>query len=233
MTRYLFTAVCAIGIATATSAGNYTEGHADVGLAYDGGWDLHIHVEGAWIGGVFYADEEFEPHEITTLAPPASVVPRPAGSQWDPIGNSAGEDTWILPQVELPGVPFLGIGTEEIAPGDFVNDQVTLALVNMTAPTGADFSLWQTDQFGDPSFYWSTADGISAADTVTLSTGTHGHYNWGFTTSGTYEVTLEAAGTHAIDGYVTGQATYFFQVVPEPGALALLAVLGVFAARRR
>ncbi len=59
----------------------------------------------------------------------------------------------------------------------------------------------------------ATADGITAADFITILEGGHGHFNFGFTEMGLYEVTFEAVATLADgDTVASGDVTYFFQV---------------------
>jgi surface-anchored protein len=145
--------------------------------------------------------------------------------------------SWSLPKSNSgPGgaaalnAPFLGIGSEELDPGDWTGD-LSLTLTGMSGP--GVFSLWQ-DGFS-PTFFMSTFDGVSGADTISFTAGGHDHFNYGFTQPGLYEVTFEVAGTHSVDGFKTGSATYSFHVVggyvPEPGSFGLLA-LGALVLRR-
>jgi hypothetical protein len=45
---------------------------------------------------------------------------------------------------------------------------------------------------------FSTADGISTNDSVTVQAGGDAHLNWAFSKPGTYKVVLQASGTLAI-----------------------------------
>ena len=71
--------------------------------------------------------------------------------------------------------------------------------------------------------FWETAGGMNSnggvndADRVSVIPGSHGHYNWGFSAPGSYQIAFEAAGVHRADGpQNSGPVTYQFQVVPEP-----------------
>ncbi|MBK8267857.1 MAG: hypothetical protein IPK83_05955 [Planctomycetes bacterium] len=102
----------------------WTEGHGDIGIAYEDGWNLHIHAEGATIGGVEYLDQEFETGDVRIVVPALAEAIRPGGAEWAPIGVGAGQSYWAISQTEVVGVPFVGFGTEEISAGDFVGDQL-------------------------------------------------------------------------------------------------------------
>jgi surface-anchored protein len=139
-----------------------------------------------------------------------------------------------LPQADDPAKPFLGIASEELTPANW--NSLTLRLVVASGPAGGHFSLWQSDLFGSPTMKMATGDGISAADTISLSVGGHDHFNYGFTQPGIYNLTFQWDGEHAVDGVVSATGTYSFGVttVPESSSTALLALgaLALFARRR-
>ena len=240
----------------------YTDGHADIGLGYEGPGELflHYHFEGATVGGTRLNDAEFEPEAVATRVPDKqgvnfdSVPPQFGFTGITPDGDPATSDFWFLPQGNVSGVPFLGFATEELAASDWVGN-LSFALTGVrftpfgTGVAGQEvFSLWQNDPFGNPNVFMSTADGIDGTDSLSLATGQHDHFNFGFSEEGQYEIDLTASGTHVTDGFVqdfgtfkfaVGSATPAFEVaaVPEPGSMALigLAACGLAggAARRR
>lgn len=182
----------------------YTEGDIDIGVAYEDGWDLHIHNEEAEI--------EHEPDGALFYVAPEALTTRPASSQFDFLGIAAGADYYRLPQVQNPELLFLGFGTEEIAAGTFVGGSVAVTLQAVNGP--GQFAVWQAGDTG-PNVFWTTADGINAQDTLTLLEGAHTHFNLGFTAKGRYEVTVVARGlldNGSTTEEVSVPATYYFSV---------------------
>ncbi|MGB6221841.1 choice-of-anchor M domain-containing protein [Haloferula sp.] len=249
LTTTLSTGVLAL-LPSAASAALFTSGHADViAVGYvdedtPGVFELepHVHSEGAIIDGVFVADAEFEPGEITTLVPQSTfdfwtgAGGRPAASTWDPIGVAAGESFWFLPQsnsgpggAATLGAPFAGIGTEELTAADW-STPITITLDSVTGP--GNFSMYLDGI--SPFFAMSSANGIDGSDVISIAAGEHEHYNWAFTAPGIYDVGVTIAGTHVTDGPKQASATYQFQVVPEPStALFGLISAGLLLRRRR
>ena len=204
-------------------------GHFDIGVGYSNavGWDLHAHDHDN--------DIEYEAGEVLFYAGPNTVQARPAGSQWDFIGVNAGQNFWALPQQFDPNKVYLGISAEEVDPGLFQNDLVTLALSAVRGP--GEFSIYQVDGVGQPIVYMASSNGIDANDKIVLPAGGHGHFNYAFTSTGLYEIDLYAYGTLADGTFIeSGAVTYYFGVeaVPEPATiLALGAGTAALLARRR
>ena len=254
-------AALAAGVAEADVV-EYTDGHADIGLGYEGPGELflHYHFEGATVDGMTVNDAEFEPEDVYTRVPDSRGfnVDSDAGLEFTgvmPDGNTSTSDLWILPQGNVSGVPFLGFATEELSAADWVGD-LTFALTGVRftpfgtgIPGQGEFSLWQTGPFGGRTPFMSTVDGIDPTeDFLSLAPGNHDHFNYGFSEEGQYEIDFTASGTHVMDGFVEDFGTFQFAVgnatpafapapVPEPGSMALigLAACGLAggAARRR
>lgn len=221
----------------------YSAGHADIGLGDADTIELHLHAHGgAVINGVpLAADAEYPPADALIRVPQStynyivSQGGRNASPAWDPIGVVAGEPYWFLPfsnsgpaGAAALGAPFLGIGAEHVDLGVFDGDKLFLRLVaagGSGPAAGGHFSAW----IPGPDFYMATSDGISAADEIEVSVGGHDHYAFGFTKPGIYELTFEVRGT--VGGNpVTDTATFHFEAVPEPGALAMLGCAGALLA---
>jgi surface-anchored protein len=187
------------------------------------GFEPHIHNEGgadgAIIDGVRVEDDtEFEPDELIVVGRKSSTI-------------AVGSTTYYwLPETEAQaaaqGVPFVGIGLEELAVSDWVGGTVTLSLASFSGP--GEFLLWQDDGFGGEIIFLDTANNITS---FTLTAGSHTHYNWGFTNEGVFDLEFGISGTHVDDGFQSGSATYTI-AIPEPSA-ALLGALGALGLLRR
>jgi len=207
--------------------------HVDFGIGFEAGaLELHWHVEEPEPG------IEYTPDEAYAFIPLSSTLLRPSGAQWDFTGAPDGGTLYLAPASAAAEVIFLGIGSHEISPATFVDNQVTLQLKAFTGPQGASFARWQTDPFGAPTAALGTASGPASFN---LTTGGHGHYNWGFTAPGFYELTFTVSGTLTGETQpITDTGTFRFGVgttpIPEPSAFAGLTGLGALfltALRRR
>lgn len=215
----------------------YSAGHADINIDYNG-TVLTMDYEfgsNAVINGLVIGAGGAGPrpaNTITTLVGLNSLTTGPAGLP----APFAGNPLWVLPQNSVPGRPFLGIGAEEVNPGVFQNDMITMTLTAFVQrPLGGEFVLWQAGQEGSP--LMNSANGISAADSVQVGAGGHDHFNYGFSRAGVYDISFAVRAVLASNGQtVNGAGTYRFNVVPEPGTITLMGLglgsVGLFTVRR-
>ncbi len=240
MKTNLFTTALVILFVNPVFAATYSAGHADLGLGEGSELELHLHIhEGSIVDGfALTEDEEFAPHAVTILVPNSTRFSRPGGAAWNLIGNNAGDDTWALPEsesvAEAQGAPFFGIGAEEVMLGTFLDNQITLTLTGITGP--GDFTLY-TVSFGSPTVAMSSFDGISTADSIMLDVGIedHAHFNFGFSAAGLYRLTFEVSAIDsATQNRVTDEATFTFNIIPEPATMGLIGIgaLGVLIKHR-
>ena len=255
-------------VAASHSFGAYTDntlfyGHADIGVAFghheeeggvhheeeegeEHGEEFHLHVHAhdygpaAVVNGVtLTSDAEYDAGDVTIRVPLATKATAPDNSAFNTAtGAATGSDIWILPQGNQAGVPFLGIGTEELAASDW--GDITFSLGTVTAPTANGvFSIYQGDGFGGFNFYFSSAGEsltVNGNNTILAAAGVHDHYNYAFSESGTWLIELTASGTHNTEGTFSDTQTFAFNVVPEPSTYALLlglGALGLSLIRRR
>lgn len=217
-----------LGISEAATSLPVTGGHIDApafGYETGSGFEPHIHNEGgsdgAIINGIRETDEsEYEPDELYIVVPETSTI------------TVSGQSYFWLPEDETDafnqGAPFLGIGLEELAPGDWINGTVTISLLGMNG-TG-EFLLWQDDGLGGIVTFLDTLNNVNS---FTLAAGTHTHFNWGFSEAGLKGLEFQISGTHIMDGAQSGSADFAF-LVPEPGTSLLgLFGLGISLLRRK
>lgn len=221
---------------TASAASFITGGHVDLpafGYVSEAdvliepsltqGFEPHIHNEGGSDGVIIEgvrveAETEYEPDELVVFVNPSSTVMLGTTTYyWLPQSESA---------ASANGVPFMGIGLEELESTDWLNGTVSITLSNLSGP--GEFRLWQVDDFDNVTDFINTAENDMSFE---LAAGSHTHYNWGFTELGDYELEFQISGTHIADGEQTGAATFTY-AVPEPST-ALLGGLGLLALLRR
>lgn len=227
--------ILVLGLAHPLSAATlYTGGHLDgpafgyvsaADYALDNsltqGFEPHLHNHGGADGAIMdsvrvTAESEYQPGDVTIVVPELSTTTL----------NS--QIYYWLPQDETDaannGVPFLGIGIEELTPSDWTGGTLIVSLASMTGP--GNITIWQ-DGFPTPNIFFD-----SAGDSITIPAGSHTHFNWGFTAAGAYELEFTISGNHVVDGGQSASGTYGFQVIPEPSSVALGA-LGALALLRR
>jgi surface-anchored protein len=249
-----FSVFVAIGIlgalaprpARAEFADLYSAGHADIAVDYDASSGLSFFYElsstavvnGSQVGG---AGASADPSTISVVVPESVLT---TGDSRLPAPFAGNPIYLILQTSQGAGSrPFLGFGAEEIAGGIFTNDTLSYTLTGFSSSTGGDFVLYSNGNWANPDM--NTTDGLSGSDFINIFAGGHDHYNLGFTTAGTYDLTLTASGSLVGGGEVSTSAVFHFLVgdvsppaaVPEPGALAMagiaLGAAGLVASHRR
>ncbi|MCX6946668.1 MAG: choice-of-anchor M domain-containing protein [Verrucomicrobia bacterium] len=174
---------------------------------------LHIHDD--------TTDTHYEPAEVILQVNEAAY-----GLQGEVFASASrlgwtGESGWVLPSIQSetvdefgdPAMLFLGVANN---PGDF-----------------AMYRFSGSGSFSNPI---NTKNGVSSSDVLTVtSLDGHDHWNWAFSLAGLYELDFQASGTLNDVLYVSDIETYTFNVIPEPssGALLLIGLAGLMAARKR
>lgn len=163
-------------------------GHADiVDVAYEeGAFEIAVHDE------TVEPDVERDPADVLFWAKPESAVAVPDDSRYAFLGNP-GATVYVLPEVENEALLFAGIATEELEPGVFAGDTISLRFKKVIGPDGV--SLFTTDPAGNPSVAVDSEDGLP--DVITLPVGTHMHQNWAFEKPGYYAIKVEVTGVLA------------------------------------
>ena len=184
-----------------------TNGEIDLEVAFeDGEFELVLLDE--------VNEREIEASDGILTGGSSTLEPVPNDPSFGFLG-SPGDRIFILPQDEREGVLFLGIAGDEIPAGEFENDSVGLNLVGVKGP--GNVYLYATDEFGSPSAFYNSANGIGEDDVFPVKVGGHSHQNWGFSAAGEYEVTLQASGVKAGGGEtLKSEAVSFFFEVIEP-----------------
>lgn len=182
-------------------------GHVHVQVGYrNGAWDLHVYDFDA--GRSEAADMVFF---VSRQA--RQLVPE--GARWAFLG-AAGRPVWMLPQQEVEGVLYLGIGTSGIGSGIFQGNRIQLHLRSKEGP--GEFSLFTTGSFGEPQVRMSSVDGMDPMqDRMELSAVSgHVHAAWAFSAPGRYRIGFSASGVPSGGGGVLESEVvdYLFDVQP-------------------
>jgi surface-anchored protein len=206
-----------------------TDDHADIEVNYlQGEWVLEVDdddnlrllpVEQALI----YVGPGGDPGNFNPGAGGRNL--RPAGSEWDFIGVSAGEPFWSLRQFQDPNTLYLGVASKRTSfsaldsydPAQESGGRVQGAapwirveLVRVEGP--GHLSAWHGTG-GTPAVFLSTAQGgITSADALYVLASGHIHYNWGFTAAGLYRITFQAVGRVGGVQVRSDEFTYTFGV---------------------
>ncbi|HBR93604.1 MAG TPA: hypothetical protein DEA90_05505 [Opitutae bacterium] len=241
--QFLLSIFGSLALASTAQAVTWTEGHGDLGVALEDGTDFHFHVHlhtGAIVDGVALTeDEEYDAGDIAINVALTQKISAPNNAALNAgTGAAEGDDLWALPQSNTPGVPFVGIASEELVISEW--SDITFTLGTVTSPSGnGDFSLWQGDGYGGSTFFFSTADAsltLNGNNTLIVGPGGHDHYNFGFTEAGTWLVEMTVSGTLDTLDFMSDTQTFTFNVVPEPSSYAAIAGMLALAcgiARRR
>jgi surface-anchored protein len=225
-TRLLALLTIVIAPTSAVAQTALTGGEIDIEFEFDGSEFEVVLVDTT-------SGTEFEPDEAFFFGGPSSIRVVPDDPAFSFLG-APGSFFHLFPQIEDPTIPFIGLSTDELPPGTFVGEGITLSLDAVTGP--GHFALYQTDPFGTPTVFYNTRDGIDASDSLFLAVGIDDHFNWAFSEPGDYFVSLIASAELIGGGSVVSPLDALqFQVVPEPSVWTLLVpgVLGIALVRRR
>ncbi len=187
-------AACLLAVAAPAQAAPFvvlSQGHVDpvdVGFE-DGKLKISYHDD------TVEPDVERDPLTVISVAKPQARTQVPDDPAFAFLG-APGADVWVLPEVENPELLFPGIATEELEPGVFVNDTVTVRFKRVFGPDGV--SLFTTGPGGEPNILVDSEDGLP--DNVVLPVGTHAHENWAFEAPGIYFIIVDATATLAATG---------------------------------
>lgn len=150
-------------------------------------------------------------NQVLLVAMPSAELTLPPGT---PFGD-AGAPFWILPQSQNVNLLYLGVSAEGIAPGVF-RDALKLRLKRLEGP--GYFMVWQATGPGQFNIRINTRDGVNDSDTFTPITGSHEHFNWGFSEPGLYRLTFQVEAQLVSNPQTirSQESTFVFHVRPLP-----------------
>jgi len=137
----------------------YTAGHSDFNLTYDGeGLVLRSFFgNGAVINGNPLAASQFSsPSSVVTRVPDAAKFKLLPGDEvfLGFTGFAAGDGQWSLPQTSSSGIPFLGLNVNASGlPSSDWFAPTTWSITGVSAPVGGYFLLWG-ETYGEPTGFF-------------------------------------------------------------------------------
>ncbi|MFO1459185.1 MAG: choice-of-anchor M domain-containing protein [Verrucomicrobiota bacterium] len=163
---------------------------------------------------------------VVLVARPPSEIVLPDGF---PELGEPGSPFWILPASQDPELLYLGVSGEGL-PGGTFESPLRVRMTGMRAM--GDFKAWQFESDGSLRMFLDSSNGVGPEDIIPVLPGGHGHYNWGFSSNGFYQVTFRVEGrlAGASTNLLAAETPFLFAVEPMlPGvpAPARLEVTGV------
>ncbi|GIF17065.1 choice-of-anchor M domain-containing protein [Actinoplanes teichomyceticus] len=182
-------------------------GHVDVAdVAYeDGALTLGVHDESV------EPDVERDADDVVFLVKRAARTTVPDSAAFRFLG-AAGSAVWILPEIQNPDLLWPGLAAEEVEPGVFTGDTVTLKVEKVTG--SGRVAVFTEDAVGAPHVLVDSGD--ARPDAVTLTAGTHQHASWAFQRAGVYLVQARATATLAATGATVTSEPVVYRFVVQP-----------------
>jgi surface-anchored protein len=139
----------------------------------------------------------------------------PANPDYNFLG-APGLPIWILPQSQNITLPYVGTSAEDI-PSDVFDGPLRFELRSVEGP--GNFFAWANTGAGQPPIIkFICTNGVVATqyNVMTPFTGSHEHYNWGFSTNGLYRVTFRVVGQRIGEAtnIVGKEVSWAFQLLP-------------------
>jgi surface-anchored protein len=187
-------AVAAVAVATpahATPVTVISQGHVDavdVGFE-DGQLGIVIHDERTEPGA------ELDPADVLLVAKKESATLVPSDPAYSFLG-APGSTVYLLPETQDENLLWPGLSTEDLEPGVFRNDAVTIRFKQFIGPDGVGLFTFNPD--GSPNKLVDSENGLP--DSVTLTVGAHIHSNWAFEKAGEYQIKVDATAKLASTG---------------------------------
>ncbi len=168
-----------------TGRAELSAGHIDLGPRYvDDQWTLMIH-DGTRAQPVWR-----DPDETVLRVSDAALQTVPEDPAYEFLGVDAGEQVYVVPQVQNPDVVWLGWNTQDPRVMQSIDRGVTLSLLGVDGP-GTLTTYLQSGNFAAPEPLWRSVE--PKAQPFWAEVNTHTHANWVFTAPGVYLIAVQVS----------------------------------------
>lgn len=154
---------------------------------------------------------DYPSNQVILVVRESSRLTLPPGT---PFGD-AGAPLWILPQSQNLNLLYLGVSAEAIPTGVF-DGALRVELKRLDGP--GYLMAWQATGPGQFNIRLNSRDGLTGTDAFTPITGSHEHFNWGFSSTGVFSVTFQVSGRRLGEttNLSSSETTFVFHVLPLP-----------------
>ncbi|MDG4795621.1 choice-of-anchor M domain-containing protein [Micromonospora sp. WMMD1082] len=188
----------------ATGRVELSAGHIDIGPRYvDDRWTLLIH-DGTQAQPVWR-----DPDDTLLRVSDAAQQTVPDDPAYAFLGIEAGEQAYVVPQVQDPDVVWLGWNTQDPRVMQTIDRGATLTLLGVRGP-GTLTTYLQSGNFAPPQPLWRSAE--STAQPFWVEVNTHTHANWVFSAPGVYLVAVQVSADLVNGEKVSATRTLRFAV---------------------
>lgn len=158
------------------------DGHVDFGpVVTDGAMSLQLRDD------TVAPPQWRNPQDMVLVLDHASEQRIPEGKEFEFTGATGGQNVWVIPQTQKPGVPWLGWNTQSPTLEGVVDRGVTFTYEGHQGP--GNFSLFLQDGgLNGPEKVF-----VNTGGTAWVDLGTHTHANWVFTEPGVHLVKIGVA----------------------------------------
>ena len=154
---------------------------------------------------------DYPSNQVILVVRESSRLTLPPGT---PFGD-AGAPLWILPQSQNVNLLYLGVSAEAIPTGVF-DGALRVELKRLLGP--GHLMAWQATGPGQFNIRLNSRDGLTSSDAFTPITGSHEHFNWGFSSTGVFSATFQVSGRRLSEttNLSSAETTFVFHVLPLP-----------------
>lgn len=190
-----------------TERATIPQGHMDIGpRIIDNKWQLAIRDDSAdtptWR----------LPQDVVFTLGDKSILTVPESGDYDFTGAKAGSSAYVIPQSQIPGVPWLGWNTQSPDITKAVSRGINLTFLGAQGPGNVNVFL-ESGNFSKPTQLWDKRK--TEPQPIWVDLHTHTHATWVFTEPGVYLLAMNASATGTDGKKYSNTSIFRFAVGPN------------------